>query len=149
MEKENKLNLVNGDIIHCSSKTLKSKIVKLLTGSKIDHSAIYTEINGFGVVADVDKKNVIRLTRFEKWKKDFDFVTSGANVSDSTKFVHSLISCEGFNFEAGFKPFKKIKRSDVSKLDFIREEIILAVFGRMEITPSELQKYCIGLDLTI
>lgn len=66
------MNLQTGDILHCSSGRLAPRIIRFLTKSKYNHTAMAIEVWGEMCIID-SQKNGVNIKTFEQWEKKYKY----------------------------------------------------------------------------
>lgn len=64
--------LKTGDILHCTSNRLISRMIRKFTKSKFSHSALYVEIDGTAYVIDAQKDGV-NMRLFSRWQAIYNY----------------------------------------------------------------------------
>jgi len=153
----NPTNLNTGDILHCSSNRLISRIIKRLTKSKFSHSAFFIEIWGQPYVIDAQKDGV-NLRPWNEWldKYVYDIVahrSSRKYSSDAlakramTKIGHTGYDFEGLLFKQPLKLLtgKWFVRKNESERMYC-SEFVAWVYGAersYKMSPQDLYELCL------
>jgi len=83
-------NLKSGDVLHCYSNRLISKLIRKFTKSKFSHTALFLEVWGQPYVIDAQKDGV-NLRPFEEWVKKYDYSFEATrNTKLSKKDIEAL-----------------------------------------------------------
>ena len=96
--------LKTGDILHCSSKRLISKLIKKATKSNFSHTALFIEIWGQPYVIDAQKDG-INVRPWDAWmeKYNYDLVIHRSTdlVNEKTFAQRALtkVGHTGYDFE--------------------------------------------------
>jgi len=131
--------LTHGDLLHARKKGLKSLGFSFLSKEKITHSALFLILKGVEIVVDVNEKDIIKISLFSDWSKKFIFSKSSPIWTVPETFALSLTGSKGFNYR---KNYKKGSLRTEPLGDLISEEIVLAIFGRLNNSPTDLLNYC-------
>lgn len=123
--------LKTGDILHCSSNRMISKLIRKFTKSKFSHSALFIDIEGTSYIIDAQKDGV-NLRLFSKWKDiyKYDFVVHRSQ----TLFNEDIIKN------------RALSKSGTTAYDFegllIKQPVELATGKWRKEKCEECQMYC-------